>query len=273
MAVRGDVELWLRANGAPWLVVRPGRWRRIVSDFSGTVGIIGFALRWFFASLMRSKASLLGVLPLLLVAVVLSFFSTETWQTIGSLHGLPLGLVLGLLVVLGWAFVATRSKPDLGALAEFTDADALAAALPRSLAKRAAEARVAEIHLAVPPLRRAERINLLFVSALAQLIAATVVALAVAVFFVVLGVLAIDLAATTSWVSDSARVLADVTVAGHQYVLTSQLLRVSAFLGTFAGFYLIVSSSTDPRLRESVASGHDDHLRCVLAVRALYLSR
>ena len=267
MSDRSELELWLRANGAPWLVVRRGRWRRVISDGSGTIGIVGFAVRWFFTSLMRSKASLLGVLPLLLVAVVLSFFSTETWQTIGSLHGIPLVLVLALLIVLGWAFVATRSKPDLAALAEFADEDAVVAALPRSLARTGMSA------TPPPPLWRAERINLLFVSALAQVIAATVVALAVAAFFVVLGVLAVDLTATQSWVSDSARVLTDVTVGGHQYVLTSQLLRVSAFLGTFAGFYLIVSSSTDPRLRESVASGHDDHLRCVLAVRALYLSR
>jgi hypothetical protein len=264
---RAELEQWLRNNGAPWLVTRNGRWRRVLSSLGGFVAILGFALRWFLAALLRSRSSLLSVLPLLLVGVVLSFFSTETWQTIGSLHGLPIVLTLLLFVALGAAFVSSQARPDLRALAEFADAAELRSALPAGVRLSGLEADGA---WQAPPLRRAERANLLLVSVLAQVIAATVIGLAVVAFFVLLGLFSISVPVTESWIGHSAQVLVRFTVAGHEYALTSQLLRVSAFLGTFAGFYFIVSSSTDQRMRQSVSADHDEHLRTMLAVRLVY---
>jgi hypothetical protein len=48
------------------------------------------------------------------------------------------------------------------------------------------------------------------------------------------------------------------------------LVRVSAFLGVFTGFYFIVSSSSDPRLRADLAADHEEHVRACLAVRHAY---
>jgi hypothetical protein len=256
---RAAAELWLRTNGAPWLVVRSGAWRQLLSDLSGLVAIVGFALRWFAGALVRSRSALVSVLPLLLVAVVLSFFSTETWQTIGSLHGLPIVLVVALFVSLASAFVASQAKPDLTTLADFADVEAvrLSGAAGDDLTR-------------VPPLRRAERANLLLVSVLAQVIAAAVIGLAVAAFFVLLGLFSISVPVTESWIGHPPAVWVRFTLIGHEYALTSQLLRVSTFLGTFAGFYFIVSSTTDQRMRQSASAQHQDHLRAVLAVRAVY---
>jgi hypothetical protein len=264
---RAAAELWLRANGAPWLVTRNGAWRQLASDLSGLLAIFGFALRWFATSLVRSRSALVNVLPLLLVAVVLAFFSTETWQTIGSLHGLPIVLVLALFIGLASAFVASQAKPDLGTLAEFTDAGAVGIALPDHVR---VSATLVDGYWRAPPLRRAERVNLLLVSVLAQVLAAAVIGLAVAAFFVLLGLFSVDVAVTESWIGHSPRVLMEFTLAGHEYALSSQLLRVSAFLGTFAGFYFIVSSTTDQRMRQSAVAHHQDHLRTVLAVRSVY---
>lgn len=264
---RAGLELWLRTNGAPWLVVRDGIWRRLVSDLSGLVAIVGFALRWFVSALLRSRSVLLSVLPLLLVAVVLSFFGTETWQTIGSLHGLPIVLILALFVVLGSAFVASQAKPDLRALADFADATAVRGALPGTVNLPGT---LADGFWRAPPLKRAERVNLLLVSVLAQVIAATVIGLAVAAFFTILGLLSVSVPVTEMWIGHSASVWVRFTLAGHEYALTAQLMRVSAFLGTFAGFYFIVSSTTDQRMRQSASADHDAHLRTTLAVRSVY---
>lgn len=264
---RAGLELWLRANGAPWLVVRDGLWGRLMSDLTGLVAIVGFALRWFVNALLRSRSTLLSVLPLLLVAVVLSFFSTETWQTIGSLHGLPIVLVMLLFVGLGAAFVASQAKPDLRALADFADEQEVRAAWPETVHLPDTPA---DGSWETPALKRHERLNLLLVSVLAQVIAATVIGLAVAAFFVLLGLFSISVPVTESWIGHSASVWVQFTLAGHQYALTSQLLRVSAFLGTFAGFYFIVSSTTDQRMRQNVSADHDAHLRTMLAVRTVY---
>jgi hypothetical protein len=248
------------------MVTRGSRLRQVWSDLGGVVAILGFALRWFLNSLLRSRSSLVTVLPLLLVAVVLSFFSTETWQTIGSLHGLPIVLVLLLFVLLGGAFVSTQAKPDLDALADFGSADEVRAALPDDGSLRDGP----DDEWRPVPLRRAERLNLLLVSLLAQVIAATIIGLAVAAFFILLGLLSVNIPVTESWIGHHPRVLWHFSMAGHDYALTSQLLRVSAFLGTFAGFYFIVSSTTDQRMRNNATADHDGHLRTLLAVRALY---
>lgn len=263
---RAGLELWLRTNGAPWLVVRRGVWGRLASNLSGLVAIIGFALRWFVSAALRSRGVLLGVLPLLLVAVVLSFFSTETWQTIGSLHGLPIVLILALFVALGAAFVSSQAKPDLPALAGFPDPAAVHDALPEPVRRSWTPVEGWQ----PPPLRRGERANLLLVSVLAQVIAATVIGLAVAAFFVLLGLLSVSVPVTESWIGHPPSVWLHFTLVGHEYAITAQLLRVSAFLGTFAGFYFIVSSSTDQRMRQGAAADHDEHLRAMLAVRWLY---
>jgi hypothetical protein len=264
---RAGLELWLRTNGAPWLVARDGMWRQLISDLSGLVAIVGFALRWFASALLRSRSAVFSVLPLLLIAVVLSFFSTETWQTIGSLHGLPIVLILALFVALASAFVASQAKPDLGALADFADADVVRAALPETVH---VSGPLTDGYWQAPPLKRAERLNLLLVSVLAQVIAAAVIGLAVAAFFVLLGLLSVSVPVTESWIGHSASVWVRFTLAGHQYALTSQLLRVSTFLGTFAGFYFIVSSTTDQRMRQSASADHNVHLRTMLAVRSVY---
>ena len=263
---RAALESWLRANGAPWLIVRHGIGGRLSRDLGGLVAIVGFALRWFVTALVRSRSALVGVLPLLLVGVVLSFYSTEFWQTIGNLHGLPIVLVLAMFVLLSTAFVASQAKPDFDALGEFADASALTAALPE--AKASTE--LPEGDWQAPPLRRLERANLLLVSVLAQVLAATVIGAAVAVFFIVLGFLSVDLSVTAIWIGHAPSRLFTVTLAGHKYAMTNQLLRVSAFLGAFAGFYFIVSSTTDQRMRQSSATDHDAHLRTTLAVRSVY---
>ena len=264
---RTALEGWLRSNGAPWLVVRDGTWGRFGAHVSGLVAITGFALRWFVNALLRSGSGLLSVLPLLLVGVVLSFFSTETWQTIGSLHGLPIVIVIAMFVLLGAAFVSRQAKPDLRALAEFADAAEVGSVLPSAI--RLPE-ELSDDYWRAPPLRRAERANLMLVSVLAQVLAATVIGVAVALFFILLGLLSVSLSVTETWIGHHPGVLTQFTLAGHEYALTNELLRVSAFLGTFAGFYFIVSSTTDQRMRQNVTSDHDHHLRRMLAVRAVY---
>jgi hypothetical protein len=267
-ADRGDIELWLRTNGAPWLVRRRGLVRRAVSDVSGLVAILGFALRWFLTSLIRSRAALVLVLPLLLVAVVLAFFSTEIWQTIGDLHGLPMIVLILLFAGMAAAFVSRQSRPDLTALGTFADETAVRECLPESLR------RVPVGDPGAPPtLAKSERLNLVLVSALAQVVAAAVIGAAVAVFFIVLGVLTIDVEVAAVWIGHEPDVWFRFTLAGHEYAMTAQLGRVSVFLGTFAGFYFIVSSVSDERMRDSLSTAHDAHLRTVLAVRSAYRVR
>src|SRR4051812_21837184 len=149
--------------------------------------------------LERSNA-MLAVVPLLLVALTLSFFSTEVWQTIGRLRGLPLVLTAALFVGLAAAFATRQSRPDLDRLAQFDGADELRAALPPRLSGRlAGVAFEPKLRPAPASPRTNEPDRDLGVVAV---VTAAVIGLIVFTFFVALGVLAIDESATVAWLGN-----------------------------------------------------------------------
>jgi hypothetical protein len=156
------LESWLRANGAPALVPRRSPLRAVVGPFL----LIGYMVRSLVRTVLERSNAMLAVVPLLLVALTLSFFSTEVWQTIGRLRGLPLALTALLFVGLAAAFATRKGRPDLDRLATFDGDAELRAALPRRLTGRldgvAFGAGVA------PELRRRERTNLLAISVWSQ---------------------------------------------------------------------------------------------------------
>ncbi|HEY7050053.1 MAG TPA: hypothetical protein VH373_22755 [Jatrophihabitantaceae bacterium] len=264
--VVASLASWLRSNGAPALVPNRGKLQTLGAMITGPFLLVAFMLRSLGQTVMRRSSSMLQVVPLLLVALTLSFYSTEFWQTIGRLHGLPLVLTTLLFLVLAAAFATRQGRPDLVRLAAFADADELHAALPARLATLVER----ELSDETPQLRRRERANLIVISVLAQVITAAVIGLIVAAFFIVLGVITIDRVALVSWVGPRPSVLATWTIAGHHYVLSNEMLRVSAFLGAFTGFYFIVTSSTDEAMRADLTAGHERHVRTCLAVRRAY---
>jgi len=153
--------------------------------------LVAFMLRSLGQTVTRRSSSMLQVVPLLLVALTLSFYSTEFWQTIGRLHGLPLVLTTLLFLALAAAFATRQARPDLEKLAVFAAPDELRTALP----PRLASGRLARHDFAVdsaPRLRRRERINLVVISVLAQGTTAAVVGLIIAAFFIVLGIITVD---------------------------------------------------------------------------------
>jgi hypothetical protein len=259
-----SLESWLRSNGAPALVPKRSPLRAVVGPFL----LIGYMVRSLVQSVLQRSNAMLAVVPLLLVALTLSFFSTEVWQTVGRLRGLPLVLTAALFVGVAAAFATRQSRPDLERLARFDGEDDLRAALPPRLSGRLAG--VTFEADSAPGLRRRERTNLVAISVWSQVVTAAVIGLIVFTFFVLLGVLAIDEPAIVSWIGGEPQIIADLTVDGHKYVLSTELVRVSAFLGVFTGFYFIVSSSSDVRLRADLASDHELHVRACLAVRHAY---
>ena len=254
----------MRANGAPALVPR----RRLLGRLTGPFLLVGYLVRSLVHAVLQRSNAMLAVVPLLLVALTLSFFSTEVWQTIGQLRGLPLVLTTVLFIGLAAVFASRQSRPDLDRLARFDGADDVRAALPPRLSGQLAE--VAFDADSAPGLRRRERTNLLAISVWSQVVTAAVIGLIVFGFFVVLGLLAIDEVSTVTWLGHEPSLIAHFRFDGHTYVLSTALVRVSAFLGVFTGFYFIVSSSSDGRLRADLASDHEQHVRACLAVRHAY---
>ncbi len=101
-----------------------------------------------------------------------------------------------------------------------------------------------------------------------QAILVTFVAVVLASFFMLFGLLAVPEATTASWTQ-----LADVHVYAHWHVggrvlvLTEPLLRVAGFLGAFTGMYFTVVLGTDATYRGEFAEDSGPQIRQALAVR------
>lgn len=226
-----------------------------------------FTLRWFARTAWRSGGGMLRVLPILLVALVFTFLSAETWQSIGQLTGTPLVLATLLLVVLA-LLPLLRSVDDE---VRFDDMAAVRAALPAELA---ADTPGLAAGGGAPPgsasLSLTERVNLRLIGALGRALVAVVVGLAVAVFFCVFGVLTVTDAVTTTWIGGTPDVWWRFTVGQHSYTLTAEHVRVAMFLGVFSALYFVVSASTDRHLADALSADARVHVQQCLAVRAIY---
>ena len=121
------------------------------------------------------------------------------------------------------------------------------------------------------PLSTRQRVNIGLVSVLSQAILITIVAVLLAVFFTLFGVLAIPKSTTGLWTAPTdVHVLASLHFGGRTLVLTEALLRVSGFLGAFAGMYFTVVLSTDATYRDEFAEDAGPQIRQALAVRLAY---
>ena len=113
--------------------------------------------------------------------------------------------------------------------------------------------------------------NIALVSVFSQAILITFVAVILALFFALFGLLAIPEATTASWTQlDDVHVLAHLHLGGRTLVISEPLLRVAGFLGAFTGMYFTVVLGTDATYRGEFAKDAGPQIRQALAVRLAY---
>ena len=283
----GRVELGVYVVGPSLGHQILGQWTTAIAAAAGQLVLLGGAyvvtsyaliplLTW---TLKRSVDSLrvagkatARALPLLLLVVTFFFMTAEVWQVFARLRGLPYGLTLLLFLVSGAAFAANRARRDIDADVCLDDP----AELRELVAGTPAAALAARVPSIVPDcdttLTRRQRINLLMVIVVNQVLLAIVIATVIGLFFLVFGFLGIGGEVIEAWVLHPAHPLWTVTVSGRQLMLSEELIRVTGFLATFSGFYFGVQSTTDPQLREGLDEFAEDNVRQLFAMRQVYLA-
>ncbi len=238
---------------------------------------VGPMLRW---GAQRGRGQLTGLgplvaraLPLLLLFTTFLFINAEVWQVAGTLDGLPYVLVIAIFFGLGATFVLTRvpgyirQENRFATWAEIAgyldDTPAAASVLPTERAGGRSAGRAAAIqHRPDRDLRsgaadhargRRARSGSSSCSAFLAIPADTVAEL--------------DRPRTISTSGSSSR------LSGRTLVLTEPLVRVSVFLGAFAGMYFTVVLSTDDTYRNEFADDVGPEIRQALAVREVYRVR
>ena len=124
----------------------------------------------------------------------------------------------------------------------------------------------------VPPLRRAQRLNVGMVLFVSQALQVLVVALAVGVFFVVFGLLAISDGVLEAWLGHGGHAIVDWTLFGIRVRPTEELLRVAAAIAALSGLYYAIAVLTDSTYREEFLDEVTGDMRETFADRSRYLA-
>lgn len=228
-------------------------------------------VRWSAVKVLQQVSTVAGLLaralPLLLLLVVFSFLTTEVWEVAVLADRATFAAFTGLFTAIGIAFLLTRLPTEIRRIGDLEGADV------HELCRGTPVAGLAAASLAEPPpLSVRQRGNVLLVMLVSQAIQILLVVVTIFAFFVVFGMLAVPPDLVASW---TGRALADpvatLTLGGHAYVLTTELLRVAAFLAAFSGFYFAVYVITDATYREEFFDNIAGEVRQAMAVRAVYL--
>jgi len=212
----------------------------------GLVHIVWWAASRFFDELSRSLGLLAKAVPLLMIFSLILFLTPELWQVFATLPDASLAIMVALFMLLGTGFLVAR--------------------LPREVASLEAATGVGG-----PPLRPRQRFNVGLVLFVSQSLQVLVVSLAVAVFFVVFGLLTIDAALVSSWIKAPSESLFGFRLGGREAQLTVELLKVAVAIASFTGLYFTISMLTDDLYRREFLSRITDEMNLTFTRRTAYL--
>lgn len=226
--------------------------------------------RWGLGRMARQFGDLFGLLvralPLLLLFVTFLFINAEVWQVSSALDGPFFWAALGLFFVIGTVFIVTRLPREIGRLAAFDSDEEV-----RTLVAGTPAERLPVASGSAPPLSRREWGNVGLVVLFSQGLQILLVAALIAAFFIVFGLVAIDVSVIETWTGAAANDLARLELFDETVPLTEELLRVAGFLAAFSGLYFTVYALTDSTYREEFYEDVVAEVHEVLAVRAVYL--
>lgn len=212
----------------------------------GLISILIWAMTRVLDELSRSLGLLVKAVPLLLIFSLILFLTPELWQVFSRLPDASLALLIGIFVGLGSAFLIARLPKEVEALERSAGAGG-------------------------PPLRRRQRVNVGLVLFVSQSLQVLVVALAVAVFFVMIGLLTVDATTVAGWTGGPVEVLFEFPLAGREAQMTTELLRVAASIASFTGLYFAISMLTDNLYRQEFLSQITDEMKQTFVRRIDYL--
>ena len=241
----------------------------VVTGF-GLVEIAGWALRHLRAQLGQITTLVARTLPVLLILVVFLLFASELWQASHTLGGGDLAAVIGLLLVVATVLVVTRARDEIKTIESTRDWPSIAEQLPGTPAESLSEVAAAA---STPPRRLTwqERMNLIFLMLVSQLVQSLFVGLLVLLFLVALGLLAIPASVQETWVGEPVRTVIGFELLGEPRLLSVELLIAAGLLGGMCALYFTGLALTDAAFRADFHEQVIGDMEQIMAVHAVYL--
>jgi len=237
----------------------------------GLLEIGVWALRHLRAQLSQISTLVARTLPVLLILVVFLLFASELWQAAHELGGADLAAVIALLLFVATVLVVTRAREEIGDLEASRDwartADQLGGTPAESLAGIARSA--------AEPTRRLtwqERMNLVFLMLVSQLVQSLFVGLLVLLFLVALGLLAIPAQVQEMWVGEPVQTVIGFELLGEPRLLSTELLVTASLLGGVCALYFTGLALSDAAFRAEFHARVVGDVEQIMAVHAAYLA-
>jgi hypothetical protein len=176
----------------------------------GLISILRWAVGRLVSELSRSFGLLVKAVPLLMIFSLILFLTPELWEVFAQLDRVSLAILVGLFVLLGSAFLIARLPKEVQSLEHDAGGGG-------------------------PPLKSRQRFNVGLVLFVSQSLQVLLVALAVAAFFVVFGLLTINAELIEGWIQGTPEVLFGFQLGGREAQVTVELLRVATAIASFTG--------------------------------------
>ena len=230
----------------------------------GVGSVVGWAVRMMLSHLATVGALVVRALPVVLLTALV-FFNTYVWLMAATISGNRLGLAMAFLVSIAAAFVISATRERVKPMLQST---AVVPNDPKDT-ERLADTPFATLPDAADcaPLKRAERLNVIFVLATSQLAQIVVVAVVTATIYLILGVIILDPSLLNEWTHTYK---STATVLGFTLPVPDSLIHMTLFLGALTFMYVSARAAGDAEYRSTFLDPLIEDLHTTLIARNRY---
>jgi hypothetical protein len=230
----------------------------------GVGSVVGWAVRMMLSHLAMVGALVVRALPVVLLTALV-FFNTYVWLMAATISGDRLGLAMAFLISIAAAFVVSATRERVRPMLQSTtgvpddpaDAERLAGT-PFANMPDAPDC---------PPLKRAERLNVIFVLATSQLVQILVVAVVTAAIYLILGLILLSPSLLNEWTHTYKSA---ATVLGFTLPVPDSLIHMALFLGALTFMYISARAAGDAEYRSTFLDPLIEDMHTTLVARNRY---
>jgi MFS family permease len=227
----------------------------------GAGAVVGWAVRMMLSHLAMVGALAVRALPVVLLTALV-FFNTYVWLMAATISGDRLGLAMAFLVSIAAAFVISATLERVRPMLQSTTV------LPKDTERLADTPFAAMPDAAVgPPLKKAERLNVVFVLAASQLAQILVVAVVTTTIYLILGLIILSPSLLNEWTHTY---VSTATVLGWTLPVPDSLIHMCLFLGALTFMYISARAAGDAEYRSTFLDPLIDDLHSTLIARNRY---
>lgn len=229
---------------------------------SGIGSILGWAVRMMLSHFATVGALAVRALPVVLLTALV-FFNTYVWLMAATISGNRLALAMAFLVTIAAAFVSSATRERVRPMLQ-------SATAPRDEPEKLAGTPFAAMPAASDgaPLKKSERLNVVFVLAVSQLAQIMVVAVVTTAIYLILGLIVLSPELLNEWTHTYK---SSATVLGFTLPVPDSLIHMTLFLGALTFMYISARAAGDAEYRSTFLDPLIDDLGTTLVARNRYL--